>query len=102
MLYRTRAAVNFVAEASVPVTAPLADSLSRAAPFTVRLDAVEKKRPTFGKGPSTWRYTFTDPETGKPHETADIEPGDFPFTVMGCSTIDATGRFYQASVGQTI
>lgn len=68
----------------------------------VRLDAVEKKRPTFGKGPSTWRYTFTDPETGKPHETADIEPGDFPFTVMGWSTIDATGRSYQASVGQTI
>jgi hypothetical protein len=68
----------------------------------VRLDAVEKRQPTFGKGPSTWRYTFTDPETGKLFETADIEPGDFPFTVMGWSTIDATGRSYKASVGQTI
>jgi hypothetical protein len=68
----------------------------------VRLDAVEKKRPPFGKGLSTWHYTFTDPETGKLHETADIEPGDFPFTVGGWSTIDATARSYRDSVGQTI
>lgn len=68
----------------------------------VRLDAVELKRPTFGKGPSTWRYTFTDPATGQPFETGDIEPGDFPFTVMGWSTIDSTARAYQAQVGQTI
>lgn len=68
----------------------------------VRLDAVERKRPTFGKGPSTWRYTFTDPATGEPYETGDIEPGDLPFTVMGWSTIDATARTYQAQVGQTI
>lgn len=68
----------------------------------VRLDAVERKRPTFGKGPSTWRYTFTDPATGQPFETGDIEPGDFPFTVMGWSTIDSTARAYQAQVGQTI
>lgn len=68
----------------------------------VRLDAVEMKRPTFGKGPSTWRYTFTDPQTGKPYETGDIEPGDFPFTVMGWSTTDSTARAYAAQVGQTI
>lgn len=68
----------------------------------VRLDAVERKRPTFGKGPSTWRYTLTDPATGQRYETGDIEPGDFPFTVMGWSTIDGTARAYQAQVGQTI
>lgn len=68
----------------------------------VRLDAVERKRPTFGKGPSTWRYTITDPATGQRYETGDIEPGDFPFTIMGWSTIDATARAYQAKVGQTI
>lgn len=68
----------------------------------VRLDAVERKRPTFGKGPATWRYTFTDPATGQPYETGDIEPGDFPFTVMGWSTIDSTARAYQAQVGETI
>jgi hypothetical protein len=68
----------------------------------VRLDAVEMKRPTFGKGPSTWRYTFTDPASGKPYETGDIEPGDFPFTVLGWSTTDSTARAYQAQVGQTI
>lgn len=68
----------------------------------VRLDAVELKRPTFGKGPSSWRYTFTDPETGKAYETGDIEPGDFPFTVMGWSTTDSTARAYQVKVGQMI
>ena len=68
----------------------------------VRLDAVELKRPSFGKGPSTWRYTFTDPENGKPYETGDIEPGDFPFTVMGWSTTDSITRAYAAKVGQTI
>lgn len=68
----------------------------------VRLDAVELKRPTFGKGPSTWRYTFTDPDTGKPYETGDIEPGDFPFNVMGWSTTDSATRAYQAQVGQII
>ena len=40
MLYSVRAAANLVAETSLPVTAPLADSLSSAAPFTVRLEAV--------------------------------------------------------------
>lgn len=40
MSYSTREALNFVAEINVPVTAPLVASLSRAAPFTVRLDAV--------------------------------------------------------------
>lgn len=68
----------------------------------VRLDAVEKKRPAFGKGPSTWRYTFTDPETGRPYETSDIEPGDFPFTVLSWSTTDAATSAYRAKVGQTI
>ena len=68
----------------------------------VRLDAVELKRPTFGKGPSTWRYTLSDPDYGKPYETSDVEPGDIPFSVSGWSTKDATARNYQAKVGEII
>ena len=68
----------------------------------VRLDEVEHKRPTFGKGPSIWRYTLSDPDYGKPYETSDVEPGDFPFTVMGWSTKDETARNYQAKVGRII
>ena len=66
------------------------------------LVAVERKRPAFGKGPLTWRYTFTELERGKPDETRDIEPGDIPFTALGWSTKDATARDYQAMLGQTI
>ncbi|MGV3510964.1 MAG: hypothetical protein ACO1OX_03065 [Novosphingobium sp.] len=68
----------------------------------VRLDAVEKERPTFGKGPSVWRYRFTDPESGRQYQTGDVEPGDFPFTVMGWSTKDATAANYQARIGTLI
>lgn len=68
----------------------------------VRLDAVELKRPTFGKGPSTWRYTLSDPDYGKPYETSDVEPGDIPFSVSGWSTRDAIARNYQAKVGEII
>ena len=69
---------------------------------SVRLDAVELKRPTFGKGPSTWRYTLFDPEFGKPYETGDVEPGDISFSVAGWSTEDATAQNYQARVGEMI
>jgi hypothetical protein len=68
----------------------------------VRLDAVEEKRPTFGKGPWMWRYTFTDLETARRYETGDIEPGDFPVTVLGWSTTDAAAHAYLAEVGHTI
>ncbi len=69
---------------------------------TVRIEAVERKAPTFGKGQATWRYTFTDPELSRTYETGDIEPGDLPFAMLGWSTTDRTARDYQARIGQII
>ncbi|MGC1270727.1 MAG: hypothetical protein WA842_09045 [Croceibacterium sp.] len=67
-----------------------------------RLDAVERKKPAFGKGPSTWRFTLFDPEFGTSYETGDIEPGDFPFAIAGWSNTDRLARDYQQQAGQTI
>lgn len=80
----------------------MVDNVEQWQEVPVRLDAVELKRPTFGKGPSTWRYTLTDPDFGKPYEIGDVEPGDIPFSVAGWSTKDATARNYQAKVGEII
>ena len=43
-----------------------------------RLDAVEMKRPTFGKGPSTWRYTFTRSRNRQALRDRRYRTGRFP------------------------
>jgi len=68
----------------------------------VRLDAVARKRPPFGKGPPVWRFQLFDAQRGQTYETGDIAPGDFPLMVMDWSTIDRTAQAYQLRVGETI
>ena len=69
---------------------------------SLRLDGVELERSSFRKGQFSWRWHFSDPDSGRKFETGDVRPGDLPFSALGWSTLDAEAREWQARKGQTV
>lgn len=71
-------------------------------PATLRFDGVRLEPAAFHDMPASWRWRFSDPDSGRRFETGDLRPGDLPFSALGWSTLDVEARAWQARSGQMV
>ena len=88
------------------VVAPYELSLVHAAhnwpAIPAHIASVELVPPPFLDGQDYWEFHMTRDDNGASISTADVRPGDFPFSALGWSTVDADAARYHRGQAITV